>query len=146
MFDHSTSQFLGNLYRQNVPPAEPQPGVELINLALAEAPLGDPLMSDSDLAVFVAAFETTGFTPSINWHRSTDCNWHLLADVDPVIRQPTLMIYGDRDAIPRSPNLTSFVPNAEQISLDCGHWIQQEKPHQTNHAILTWLQAAPASQ
>ena len=139
VFDDNTSQFLRNLYRQNEPPREPEPGVELINLALADTPLGDPVMSDSELAVFVAAFDSTGFTPSINWYRNTDRNWHLLADVDPIIHQPTLMVYGDRDMIPRSPNLSTFVPNAEEVSLDCGHWIQQEKPEETNQAIVRWL-------
>ncbi len=71
----------------------------MINLAQAETPLGEPVMSDDELAVFVAAFESSGFTGSINWYRNMDRNWHLLADVDPVVQQPTLMIYGDQDPI-----------------------------------------------
>jgi pimeloyl-ACP methyl ester carboxylesterase len=101
-------------------------------------------MSDSELAVFVSAFESTGFTSSINWYRNLDRNWHLLAEADPIIRQPTLMIYGDRDAVARSENLTAFVPNVEEIHLDCGHWIQQEMPEQTNQAIMNWLEAQDA--
>jgi hypothetical protein len=38
----------------------------MINLARAETPLGEPLMSDSELAVFIEAFESAGFTGSIN--------------------------------------------------------------------------------
>jgi pimeloyl-ACP methyl ester carboxylesterase len=117
----------------------------LINLARAETPLGEPVMSDSELAVFVSAFESSGFTGGINWYRNLDRNWRLLADVNPVIQQPTLMIYGDRDAVLRSENLTEFVPNAEVISLDCGHWIQQEKPEETNQAILKWLDQRDAT-
>lgn len=60
-------------------------------------------------------------------------------DVDPIIHQPTLMIYGDRDVIQKSEKLTEFVPNVEVVSLDCGHWIQQENPEETNQAITTWL-------
>jgi pimeloyl-ACP methyl ester carboxylesterase len=96
--------------------------------------------------VFVSAFESTGFTSSINWYRNLDRNWRLLADVDPVIRQPALMIYGDRDTVLRSERLTEFVPNVDVASLDCGHWIQQEKPHETNHAILKWLDQRAAVQ
>jgi pimeloyl-ACP methyl ester carboxylesterase len=139
VFEDNTFQFLRNMYRKNEPPTVPQPGMALINLARAETPLGEPMMSDSELAVFVAAFESSGFTSSINWYRNSDRNWHLLADVDPIIQQPTLMIYGDRDAVPRSENLTAFVPNVEVVSLDCGHWIQQEMPEETNRAILKWL-------
>lgn len=143
VLDEHAYRFLRNLYRKNVPPGTPQPGMAMINLARAETPLGEPVMSDSELAVFVSAFEATGFTGSINWYRNLDRNWHLLADVDPIIQHPTLMIYGDRDAIPRSERLAAFVPNVEVLSLDCGHWIQQEMPEQTNEAILGWLAKQP---
>jgi pimeloyl-ACP methyl ester carboxylesterase len=139
VLDEHTAQFLRNLYRKNEPAKPPQPGMAMIELARAETPLGEPVMSDSELAVFVTAFESTGFTGSINWYRNLDRNWRLLADADPVIRQPALMIYGDRDVVLRSERLTEFVPNAEVVSLDCGHWIQQEKPDETNQAILKWL-------
>jgi len=139
VFDENTFQFLRNMYRKNEPPREPQPGMELINLARAEALLGEPLMSYSELAVFVSAFESTGFTGSINWYRNLDRNWHLLADVDPIIRQPALMIYGDRDLVARSENLPAFVPNVEVVKLDCGHWIQQERPDRVNAALLEFL-------
>jgi pimeloyl-ACP methyl ester carboxylesterase len=115
----------------------------MINLARAEVPRGEPVMSDDELAVLVSAFESSGFTGSINWYRNIDRNWHLLADVDPIVRQPTLMIYGDRDPVGRSESLTTFVPRADVVSLDCGHWIQEEKPEETNRAILTWLDATP---
>jgi pimeloyl-ACP methyl ester carboxylesterase len=139
VFGENTFQFLRNLYRKNVPPAEPQPGMSFINLARAAAPLGEPVMSDSELAVFVSAFESSGFTGGINWYRNLDRNWHLLADANPIIQQPTLMIYGDRDAVLKSANLQEFVPDVEVVSLDCGHWIQQEKPDETNQAMLKWL-------
>ncbi|KQR17170.1 alpha/beta fold hydrolase [Cellulomonas sp. Leaf334] len=139
VLDENTSQFLRNLFRKNEPPAEPAPGMAMINLARAQTPRGEPVMSDDELAVFVSAFESSGFTGSINWYRNLDRNWHLLADVDPIIRQPTLMIYGDRDPVMRSENLSECVPNVEVVSLDCGHWIQEEKPDEVNRLILTWL-------
>ncbi|MFE0582663.1 alpha/beta fold hydrolase [Streptomyces sp. NPDC058874] len=139
VFEDNTIQFLRNLYRKNQPPPEPQPGMALINLAYARTALGEPIMSDGELAVLVSAFETSGFTGGINWYRNLDRNWRLLAAVDPIIHQPALMIYGDRDPVARSENLTEFVPHAEVVSLDCGHWIQQERPEETNQAILTWL-------
>jgi pimeloyl-ACP methyl ester carboxylesterase len=139
VLDKNVSQFLRNMFRKNVPPAPPEPGMMMINLARAEAPLGEPLMSDNELAVFVSAFEKAGFTSSINWYRNLDRNWHILADANPIIQKPTLMIYGDRDLIPKSENLTDFVPNVEVVNLDCGHCIQQELPNETNEAILNWL-------
>jgi pimeloyl-ACP methyl ester carboxylesterase len=139
VLDQNTSQFLRNLYRRNVPLTPPEPGMMMINLAKAERPLGEPVLSEKELAVYVAAFEATGFTGSINWYRNMDRNWELLADVDPIIHQPALMIYGEQDMIPKSDNLADFVPNLDVVSLDCGHWVQQEMPDQTNNAILQWL-------
>ena len=55
------------------------------------------------------------------------------------------MIYGDRDVIPRSANLTDFVPGVDVVALDCGHWIQQEKPEETNQVMLSWLDATQQS-
>ncbi|MEZ9232777.1 alpha/beta fold hydrolase [Vibrio amylolyticus] len=139
VLNDNTFQFLRNLYRKNESPKEIEQGMAMINLAQDEKPLGEPVMSDRELAVFVTAFELNGFTSSINWYRNLDRNWRLLADVDPIIQQPTLMIYGDRDSIPKSENLSKFVPNVDVVSLDCGHWIQQESPKETNRAIIDWL-------
>lgn len=118
----------------------------MINLARAETPCGEPVMGDSELAVYVSAFEASGFTGGINWYRNLDRNWRLLADVDPIVRQPALMIYGDQDrAIPRSEDLTAFVPHVEVVGLDCGHWIQEEMPEETNRAISGWLERQDAA-
>ncbi len=144
VLEENTSRFLRNMFRKNVPPAPPQQGMEMINLARSETPLGEPLMSDSELAVFVSAFESAGFTGSINWYRNLDRNWHLLADVNPIIEHPALMIHGDRDLIPKFEKLAEFVPNVEVVSLDTGHWIQQERPEETNQAILKWLEKKAA--
>ncbi|MEV6628811.1 alpha/beta hydrolase [Amycolatopsis sp. NPDC051106] len=144
VLDRHPARFLRNVFRKNQPPEPPRPGMAMIELARAETPLGEPVMSDRELAVFVSAFESTGFTSSINWYRNLDRNWRLLADVDPVVRQPALMVYGDRDPVLRSARLEEFVPDVEVTSLDCGHWIQQEKPAETNQVILRWLERRAA--
>ncbi|WEK61378.1 MAG: alpha/beta hydrolase [Candidatus Microbacterium colombiense] len=142
VFDENAAQFLRNLYRQNEPAREPQPGMALIELAREETPLGEPVMSDEELAVLVSAFVTSGFTGGINWYRNLDRNWHLLADVDPIIGKPALMIYGERDSIQQSESIAQFVPQVEVVTLDSGHWIQQEVPTALNHTIVSWLQRA----
>ncbi len=139
VLDTNAERFLRNMFRKNVPLVAPEPGMMMINIAREEQPSGEPIMTESELAVYVEAFESTGFTGSINWYRNLDRNWHLLADVDPVIHQPALMIYGDRDMVAKSENLSDFVPNVEVVNLDCGHLIQQELPGETTAAILSWL-------
>lgn len=139
VFEEDPERFLRNLYRRNEPLRAPQPGMVMIDIARAETPPGQPLLGDDDLAVYVAAFEKSGFTGGINWYRNLDRDWHLLADVDPVIRTPALMIYGDRDAVAPAENLAEFVPGVEEVHLDSGHWIQQERAEETNRVILEWL-------
>jgi len=139
ILEENTHRFLQNLYRRNQPLKAPEPGMAMINLARAQVPDGEPLLSERELAVFVSAFETSGFTGSINWYRNLDRNWHILAEVNPIIQHPALMIYGDRDLIPKSERLKQFVPNVDVVSLDCGHWIQQERPSETTQVISSWL-------
>lgn len=145
ILDQNRRRFLQNLYRKNEPLQAPEPGMAMINLAKAETAAGEPLMTDAELSVFDAAFEVSGFTGSINWYRNLDRNWHLLAEVDPIVRHRALMIYGDRDMIPKSPNLRNFVPNVDVVSLDTGHWIQEEMPRETTTTILDWLKQTSAS-
>ena len=139
ILDANADRFLRNLFRKNVPLAPPEPGMMMINLAQTADAAGEPVLSDADRAVFVAAFEQNGFTGSINWYRNMDSNWHILGGVDPIIRKPALMIYGEQDMIPKSETLSEVVPGVDVVSLNCGHWIQQELPEETTKAILDWL-------
>lgn len=144
VLDDNVGRFLGNLFRQNVPLAPPEPGNAMVNLATSDTSPGDPIMSDDELDVFVRAFETSGFGGGINWYRNVDRNWHLLADVAPIIRQPALMITGTRDMVAGNPRLAEFVPNVTEAALDCGHWIMDEQPEATNRLILDWLTSTNA--
>lgn len=145
VFDADPARFLNNLYRRNEPVLPPQPGMVLIETARTETPLGEPLLSESELSVYTTAFEGSGFTGGINWYRNLNRAWHQLADADPIIHQPALMIYGERDAVTRAEHLSTFVPNVEEAVLDSGHWIHQERPEETNRTILEWLAVAEAT-
>jgi pimeloyl-ACP methyl ester carboxylesterase len=35
--------------------------------------------------------------------------------------------------------MTPYVDDLEVHTLECGHWIQQEKPEETNRILLDWL-------
>lgn len=139
VMDRNTENFFHNLFRKNIPRTPPKPGMLMMDLAESKKPVGEPIMSDSELKVFIHSFKASGFTGAINWYRNLDKNWHVMANVKPKIEHPTLMIYGEQDVIPKSQTLKNFAPNLDVVGLNCGHHIQQEKPDETNRAILKWL-------
>lgn len=141
-FGANTRQLLNNLYRTRQwqhPAPEMAPGMPLLRLAERTEPVGDPIMSDAELDVFVSGFERNSFTPGINWYRNFARNWHTLGAVEEKVRQPSLMIYGQYDIVPPAANLGEIVDDLETLTLPCGHWIQQELPDDTNRALLDWL-------
>jgi epoxide hydrolase A/B len=142
VFAEHREQFLRNLYRTRQwlsPPLEMPPGMPMINLAKMPDVPGDLLMSDEELQVFSDAFAHSGFTGGINWYRNFSRNWEIIGNYEQHITQPTLMIHGDFDMVPSSPNLKNFVDNLTVINFPCGHWIQQECPAETNSTMLDWL-------
>ena len=142
VFAENPRRFLGNIYRTKTwldPAPEAIEGMPLIALARAESARGESLMSEQELDVFVRAFEGSGFTGGINWYRNFTRNWHLTADYEERIDHRALMIYGDYDMVPKATNLGEIVPLVEEHSLPCGHWIQQERPQETNQIMLDWL-------
>ena len=100
-------------------------------------------MTEAELKVFVDGFTTSGFEYPICWYRNFDRNWALLGKVDESIREkvqiPVLMIHGAHDMVPANPQLADVVTDLELHTLDCGHWIMQERPEDTNQLMLDWL-------
>jgi pimeloyl-ACP methyl ester carboxylesterase len=61
-----------------------------------------------------------------------------MKSVEQKVVHPSLMIYGEHDMVPRN-DMSGYVDDLEVHTLDCGHWIQQEKPLETNQILLEWL-------
>lgn len=111
------------------------------------APTSLPAWLDGDVMDFyVAEFERTGVAGALNWYRNRDLNWDLLRPyAHEPIRVPALYIEGDRDpatmllrdAVAR---MTARVPQlTHRIIRECGHWIGEERPEETNEALLEFL-------
>jgi pimeloyl-ACP methyl ester carboxylesterase len=109
----------------------------------SEGVLGQPLLDEEELAVFVRAFERTGFTGGINWYRNIDRNWRLTERAPQKIEAPALMVCAEDDfALPPSlaDGMEAYVPRLEKkLIRDCGHWTQQERPEELNALLLDWL-------
>lgn len=106
-------------------------------------------MTEDELAVYVRAFERTGFTGGLSYYRNIDRNWELTEPFDQRrIEQPALFLTGERDPV------RSFMP-AEAMDdwvLDlrtkivvpgAGHWVNQDSPETVNEALVSWLEGLP---
>jgi pimeloyl-ACP methyl ester carboxylesterase len=116
----------------------------LVQLVEADDALGEPLLAEDELAVYVAAFERTGFTGGINWYRNMDRNWATTPELaGATVGVPALMVTAEWDPVltPRmAEGMEAWVPDLETRMIPrCGHWTQQEKPAELNAILLDWL-------
>lgn len=109
-------------------------------------------LSEADVDVYAAEFERTGFRGGLNWYRNFDRNWELLAPfADLKVKVPALFIGGLRDPVVTGPGGKGEGPAVAVLGNFCedlrgkvliegaGHWNQQEKPAETNAALLEFL-------
>jgi pimeloyl-ACP methyl ester carboxylesterase len=102
-------------------------------------------LSQEELDFYSAEFIRTGFTGGLNWYRNFDRNWELTAPVaDARIDQPSFFVGGAQDPVllmvppdQQAQHLPDF--RGSVIIDDAGHWVQQEKPAETNAALLEFL-------
>jgi pimeloyl-ACP methyl ester carboxylesterase len=106
-------------------------------------------MTDSELAVYVEAFERTGFTGGLSYYRNIDRNWELTGPFDERrIEQPALFLTGERDPVRRfmpAEAMNGWVLDlrASVVIPGAGHWVNQEAPQPVNEALLDWLAGLP---
>ncbi len=140
-FADNTRRFLSNIYRTNVwhDTDEIQPSaMSIVDMARIDVQRGDLMMSEEELDVFVSAFQHSGFEAPCNWYRNFSRNWELTSGLEQRVEHPALMIYGRYDMV-RPVDMSDSVADLEIHTLDCGHWIQQEKPVETNDILIDWL-------
>ena len=103
-------------------------------------------LSEQDLAVYVEAFERTGFTGGLNWYRNIDRNWELTAHVaERRVEQPAMFLTGELDMVRGfmpAEAMSGWVSDlrAEIVVPGAGHWVQQQEPEAVNTALLQFLQ------
>jgi pimeloyl-ACP methyl ester carboxylesterase len=104
---------------------------------------GEVLLGTDEMKQFVDTYTRTGFTGGINWYRNITRNWELSERFEPRVKMPALMIMAEDDVVlppAMADGMERFVPDLEKVLIrHCGHWTQQEKPAETNAAMLDWL-------
>jgi pimeloyl-ACP methyl ester carboxylesterase len=106
-------------------------------------------LTDADLDVYTREFEYSGFFGPLSRYRNVDRDWEdLTAFADMPIAIPALFIGGSRDGptIWGGPSIARFpqtLPKLFRATIidGAGHWIQQERPAETNALLLEFLRA-----
>jgi pimeloyl-ACP methyl ester carboxylesterase len=107
--------------------------------------LGEALLDDDELAVYVDAFTETGFTGGLNWYRNFDRNWAATPEQDGahIDGLPCLMVVAEWDPVlvpALSEGMPDLIDDLEMRQLDhCGHWTPSERPDDLNALLVDWL-------
>lgn len=106
-------------------------------------------LTREDLEYYAREFTRTGFRGGLNWYRNIQRNWELSGPWrDKPIGQPSLFLAGGNDGVLNFPwaesQIAAFpktLPNLRnsQVVDGAGHWIQQERPDETNRILLEFL-------
>ena len=103
----------------------------------------DLALPEDDLAVYVEAYQRSGFRGGINLYRNVDRNWEIMKTRDPVIGHPALWVGAAADIyLPPAgaDGMEKLVPDLEKhVIADCGHWVTWEKPEELNKILIDWL-------
>ena len=105
-------------------------------------------LSEEDLQFYVSQFTESGFRGGLNWYRNIKrIPSNLAPFIGKQIDQPSLYLYGENDMIAgNTPEAIDALPiglsdlRGVRKYSDTGHWLQQERPHEVNTAILEFLE------
>jgi pimeloyl-ACP methyl ester carboxylesterase len=106
-------------------------------------------LSEADLDYYTGEFERTGFRGGLNWYRTIDLSWELMAPYTGAkVTPPALFVAGKEDGVLGFPGMQDIIANLKEnipnlrgtVLLDgAGHWVQQERPAEVNGALLAFL-------
>ncbi len=106
-------------------------------------------LTEEDVAFYVSELSASGFRGGLNWYRNINGMPAVLAPfAGSAVNQPALYLYGEHDMIAgNTPDaiaaLPSMVPGLRGVHglNGAGHWLQQERPHDVNEALVDFLTA-----
>jgi pimeloyl-ACP methyl ester carboxylesterase len=114
------------------------------------APKGLPSwLSQADLDYYVNEFKAAGFRGGINYYRNFHRNWETTPQLTGAkIDAPVLFIAGEKDSVIRGASAEALTTSMKRTVNDLrgvtlipntGHWVQQERPEETNKAMIEFL-------
>jgi pimeloyl-ACP methyl ester carboxylesterase len=104
-------------------------------------------LTEHDVDVYAAAFEKSGFFGPVSFYRNMDANWQRSHEIPPsAYVMPVGFLTGSLDPVNAmmpgaAEAMAEAMPDFRGATLveGAGHWVQQEKPAETNAALLQFL-------
>jgi pimeloyl-ACP methyl ester carboxylesterase len=125
-------------------PAEGTRFLDILSPAPAQLP---PWLTERDVDVYADAFTKSGFFGPVSFYRNMDANWERSHEIPPsVYTMPVGFLTGSLDPVNAmmpgaAEAMAGVVPDFRGVTSveGAGHWVQQEKPEETNAALLRFL-------
>jgi pimeloyl-ACP methyl ester carboxylesterase len=125
----------------------PREGTGMLDI-LREAPVVLPSwLSEHDVDVYTRGFDQSGFFGPLSFYRNLDANWERGRAIAPAtIAMPTGFLTGSLDPVklmmPGAAELmATTLPDFRGVTTieGAGHWVQQERPDESNTALMGFL-------
>lgn len=110
--------------------------------------LDETVLTPDELAIYIEAFQTTGFAGPNAWYHNDAANTdHAQQAASKTLEMPILFVHAAYDPI--CTTLTGTISNSmrshcrllSEATIQCGHWVAQEKPDILNAELGKWLSA-----
>jgi pimeloyl-ACP methyl ester carboxylesterase len=154
-YDADPRGLLSRLYASNDTPRDPPEVTDPKRSAGGWIPrMGKPKelprwLAQKDLDYFVGQFQQAGFRGGVNYYRNFERNWQITPQLAGArIKMPVAFLAGEDDVVIRGAKAPALRTQMSRVADDlrevklvpgAGHWIQQEKPEETNAFILAFL-------
>ena len=107
-----------------------------------------PWLTEADVDFLEGEFRRSGFTGGLNYYRNCDRNWELTPFLDGArVPQPALFLAGEKDPVLDflGDEFAALEDNMLQLRKKlliprAGHWIQQERPIETNKSLIGFFE------
>jgi pimeloyl-ACP methyl ester carboxylesterase len=130
-------------------PDVPRQGTGFLDILSPAPEQLPPWITEDDVDVYADAFVAGGFFGPLSFYRNMDANWERSKDIPAsVLAMPIGFLTGSLDPV------NAMIPGAAEAMAEtfpdfrgvttvdgAGHWVQQERPSETNAALIQFLKS-----
>ncbi|KAK1876840.1 Bifunctional epoxide hydrolase 2 [Dissostichus eleginoides] len=102
------------------------------------------MLTEAELQYYVSQYKERGFRRPLNWYRNGEASWRWkCSQPSAKLLMPALMVTAGKDQVllpAFTKGMEDLIPDLKRGHIEeCGHWIQMERPAETNRILISWL-------